>query len=342
MKEHRLCQGDPQLDGFMPKRVLDLSVADDGLFAFADGAPIRLTESANIISGRTYACLSHRWGLPGETLQTTQATYEARCDRIDHRDLGDIFADAVRICLRMGVRYLWIDSLAILQDSEQDWNVESKLMAKIYSGAQFTLALHYSPSTVMTSASIETQNHLLSDSKGAPPIYARVQIPHLWDWDVETQVHFPLTTRGWVYQERLLSRRVVHFSSREMSFECAEGQRCECGWGQRASVLLKSKAEHGKALNSSQPLHNGWWLWWRMVREFTQLDLTRASDRLPALQGCADQIKDKLQDNYLFEMWEDAYWKVLCGPYTLLVGFNADLQDHRTSPRGRGLPCKDA
>lgn len=140
-REHQACRLEatsPQ--DFMPSRVLDLGIVDDGALDSSASASIRLVESSEIKGERTYTCLSHRWSPDGQTIVTKQSTYEKHKSAIAFQDLGTMYQDVVHVLRRLRVRYLWIDSLCILEDLVKDWRVESKTMAKVYSNALFTLA----------------------------------------------------------------------------------------------------------------------------------------------------------------------------------------------------------
>jgi hypothetical protein len=100
---------------------------------------VRLYVSAGEIA--TYACLSHCWGDdPLSLLRTTTNTLEAFRTSIPWKDLPNTFRDAINFAYRLGLRYLWIDSLCIVQDSIIDWRHEGSLMAEIYESAHVTLA----------------------------------------------------------------------------------------------------------------------------------------------------------------------------------------------------------
>jgi len=175
----------------MPTRVVDLGTATDESRPLAHTAPIRLVESIPISVGRRYACLSHRWGPAQHMNITTEATYASNCSGIAFADLGLAYKDAVLIARRLGIRYLWIDSLCVLQDSRADWDAESKLMARVYSGGVLTIALNGEARSSVTR--IESPSHRLYSASSSPPVYAQVQLPHLWSGEEKSR----LLSRGW-------------------------------------------------------------------------------------------------------------------------------------------------
>jgi hypothetical protein len=133
-------------------------------------------------------------------------------------------------------------------------------------------------------------------------IYARRPIHHYLDDDFvssHTTANWPLLTRAWVFQERLLAPRVLHFGE-ELTWECREASYCECSG---ASHMLK--IAHATSLSSGSSdstLHSQWR---RLVMDFTWLRLTHESDRLPALSGAAKQFQMRLGRRYLAGLWDD-------------------------------------
>lgn len=91
-----------------------------------------------------YAALSHCWGkVP--LIQTTSSTLHDRISGIPWDDLSSTFQDAMTTTRLLGLKYLWMDSLCILQDDQLDWSRESAAMASIYEVAQIVLAANDAP-----------------------------------------------------------------------------------------------------------------------------------------------------------------------------------------------------
>jgi hypothetical protein len=300
----------------MPTRILDIGTVDDGSLDKLLRAPIKLVESAEIVSDRVYVCLSHRWGPPGENITSTQATLESHMIGMAFCDLGIVYQDTVHILRRLGVQYVWIDSLCIIQDSAKDWRKESQSMAKVYSHAHFTLARQCDSTRSLQMEQIPS--YLVTETSVSPAIYARVQPIHVWSSRNFLPL-FPLLSRGWIYQERLLSPRVVHFSEHEISWECNELSDCQCGEGTtypdrvHSPKIYQTNALSSVGLTKTSATAALRKEWKRTVEEYSQLRLTIPSDRLHALQGCAEQMKAKLGDSYVFGHWagggfQDFFW----------------------------------
>jgi hypothetical protein len=114
----------------LPTRVLDLNTSSDNL-------DLRLIDSRNL-TGR-YMTLSHCWGL-AKPLSTTIHNIQARKENLSMDTLPPTFRDAVVLTRALNIRYLWIDSLCIIQDDIGDWELESSKMATVYSNSYLNIA----------------------------------------------------------------------------------------------------------------------------------------------------------------------------------------------------------
>lgn len=189
---------------FLPTRLVDIQSTDTG--------HARLCERNDIDPSSQYLTLSHCWGkeMPRKLLK---ATLNAMKKSILVSELSQTFQDALAMTRQLDLRYIWIDSLCIIQDSEADWRKESALMGQIYSKSHCNLA---------ASTALDGSGGLFQDRDTFPlqPISLDVRgricsaIPNeLWSRGVEDM---PLNTRAWVFQERTLARRNLHFSSTQL------------------------------------------------------------------------------------------------------------------------------
>jgi hypothetical protein len=107
---------------------------------------------------------------------------------------------------------------------------------------------------------------------------------------------FPLLFRAWVYQERLLSTRVLHFGAQELSWECNQALICECGYTNSSQAKgmsrdpksMLSKLLENYVFNTGLPRIQS--LWRRIVSDYSALKLTKYSDRLHAIAGLAKSL----------------------------------------------------
>ncbi|KAF3767272.1 hypothetical protein M406DRAFT_89786, partial [Cryphonectria parasitica EP155] len=214
--EHDFCES-PEEEPQLPTRVLDVGL-EDGVVKLAETKGARAK----------YICLSHCWGLD-QIITTTKCTLQPHKREVPWDALSTTFRDAIHLTRTLGYRYIWIDSLCIVQDDEDDWAVESARMATVYSNGALTIAATKSPNGQGGIFS-QTQDTLVSGQTPAGEGY-RVFFRELIDHHLESQEeiegddtlasnptsrYFPLLTRAWVYQERMLSTRVVHFGKYEV------------------------------------------------------------------------------------------------------------------------------
>ena len=145
-------------------------------------------------------------------------------DGIPVSGLPPTFQHAVFITKMLGVHYLWIDSLCIIQDSKEDWLQESVKMWAIYGNAFCNIA---------ATSSSDSYGGLFHDRNGLSALPCKIQAT----WHILRQGHYycvdeetlerevdeaPLNARGWVLQEQALSPRILHFGAREQYWECRE------------------------------------------------------------------------------------------------------------------------
>ncbi|KAL7932098.1 heterokaryon incompatibility domain-containing protein [Trichoderma chlorosporum] len=221
----------------LPDRILSLKASSEG------NITIRLTEPEQALG--KYATLSHRWS-SNHNFITTIANLSDRKQGMPWEELPKTFQDAVRFCLELDISYLWIDALCIVQDDPVDWEVQSAKMADIYHLSCLTLAATWSDSNstgCFPNQSAEYAEHSLEVSNSAQDNFwlkVRRKLPH---WAASPTAmptrENPLLSRAWVFQERVLSPRVLHFCLREIIWECCEHTICECG-GLSNSLNLKS------------------------------------------------------------------------------------------------------
>jgi hypothetical protein len=172
-----------------------------------------------------YATLSHRWG--GVTPART--TLDTIGSKLTLSSLPKTFQDAITITREMGLKYLWIDSLCIIQDSEEDWKRESRRMGDYYWYAYFNIAA--SDASDPTKGCFRARNP--ASAKGCKvdisfpgKLCEQVTTAHLIplindDCDWRSKVNSCLDPRGWILQERILAARTLFYGRFQLSFCCA-------------------------------------------------------------------------------------------------------------------------
>ncbi|KAH6625472.1 heterokaryon incompatibility protein-domain-containing protein [Boeremia exigua] len=281
----------------LPKRILEIY-----------GSRVVLRE--RLASKDSYICLSHCWGSKGVTFRLESSTIQMLKASVSISALPKTFRDAVLVCLRLGFRFLWIDALCIVQDSVEDWEEAVATMAGIYEDAFLTIA---------ATASKDSCGGLFSD-QGSPylPRRLKTSILHV----VQRQNYgprkestqnagifgdCPLLERAWVFQERHLSSRVVHFAEHQLIWECrsmrkSECQRLDLDWTNRDPLHTDIPSR----IPFKMPIKDTARSWQATVQAYSELELTYAKDRLPALSAIvARRMRSRPNDEYVAGMWKD-------------------------------------
>jgi hypothetical protein len=290
----------------LPSRLLEISHSPDYV-VLVDTAPLATTKNIS------YATLSHCWGTK-RFIRTTLSTLSEFKSGFSWATLPRTFQDAIQVAKALGLNYIWIDSICIIQDSLKDWVRESTLMASIYSNSYLNIAATRASDTTLgclsprsqTCRSVPIAMRLFQgEQRALQNIFVRRSLTNLHKfyttpvnsrsetlmWEEERK-QAPLLDRAWIFQERYLAPRTLHFCSSELVMECRNGMRCECT---------------GLDVISSNPLRNeddvSYDSWFSVVEEFSRLRLTFESDRLIALIGVADKFHAKLSSSYLQGIW---------------------------------------
>ncbi|OCL10071.1 HET-domain-containing protein, partial [Glonium stellatum] len=266
LREHRKCAAaqDPL---WYPKRLLDLSATKSRLI---------LTAEEKLEGG--YATLSHCWGKdPSFHVLTADNVLQMQVE-IHSVVLPATFRDAITVCRRLNIRYLWIDSLCILQrgtGSVEDWQEHAIAMRKVYANGLLNI-----------SADCATC---------ADEGFFRDRNPYLI-----RPAESPIAKRGWVLQERLLSPRVLHFTSRQLLWECSSlvfaSEAFPTGLPGRQVQSTENLAPF-KIDDASQGFSNSWY---RLLRDYTARQLSKPfQDKFIALAGIVERINEIRKDEYV-------------------------------------------
>lgn len=337
----------PDLKGVpLPARLIHIGKQDSDL---------RLAQAGFLeASGLTYAVLSHCWG-GSCPLTTTSVNIEDHFHRLPVDKLPLTFRDAIQASRALGYNYLWIDSLCIIQDSREDWAIESVKMAGIYERADICISADaaldchtgflgspgrqpgphanvsydfsgsghdYSGTMCVREVGLINHQlpfhgweagHIIRELRPLDQSFPASQVPSCLsgrknEW---VEIKSKLSTRGWVYQERMMSRRSLHFGQAETGWECRSRSTCEC--------MPRSRVANGLKQTFAQTR------WESICSISSSFNLTFATDRLPALAGlAARRIRSGYKEgSYVCGLWaaelfRDLQWRrrkgeVVCG-----------------------------
>jgi len=294
---------------FVPTRLIDIG---------NDASVIpRLVLSSDISKSEQtkYATLSYCWGSEKDAesqFKTEKASLEHRCAGLHIEHMTPTTNNAIALARVIGLRYLWIDALCIIQDDKDDWLREASQMNLVYRHAFVAFCSLNSNSChegfLSRAPTIEIPFHsnirkaikgsylIRLCSKTSPHIYRG---KYLWDktlskWD----------KRCWTYQEQEMSTRLLLFGSLRMHFLCAT-----CQWSEgdeaptdrSASGVVHQITRFKDNSISSKELYD-YWRW--LVHKYGHRSVTFEEDRLPAIAGLARMIGEALEDHYLAGLWK--------------------------------------
>ncbi|TGJ87796.1 hypothetical protein E0Z10_g904 [Xylaria hypoxylon] len=251
-----------------------------------------------------YIALSHPWGDRSEHSHYCTTRENITCHKagIDVDILPRTFKDAIQTTRQLGVRYLWIDSLCIVQGEDGDFEEEAKHMETVFSSAYCVIAAtcaRGASSGFLKSRSGRTIVKL--ERPGEPPLYVCDSIDN-FQRDV---IEGTLNKRGWVLQERALARRTIYFANNQTYWECGEGVRCETLMRMRNYILLVYVLANG-TLSSNQAALLGdpkfpkvatdsskggrIRLYELLYKQYSRLHFTRSYDRPLAIAGLEQRL----------------------------------------------------
>ena len=222
---HRCCKPSATLSHGLPKRLLDLDRVELK-------GEVKVVVVDDSLSATKYAALSYCWG-KSEGYKLTMSTMKALRSGVKTQHLPRTIQDAIHLTQRLGLRWLWIDSLCIIQDSLEDWAQEAARMCDVYQNCFLCIA---------ASGASSSDDGLFAQRD--PLLYQPCQItkglassnlfayPHRtlrFQQDFEECFEkAALYKRGWVMQERLLPPRTLNFGTL-LVWECREHYRDEFG-----------------------------------------------------------------------------------------------------------------
>ncbi|KAM0431385.1 hypothetical protein ACHAPT_005362 [Fusarium lateritium] len=315
---------------YLPTRLIDVESSAPSL--------VRLVVTAEeSIDDPRYIASSHCWGLNmPASAKTITSNLKQHTESISLSDLSHTFVDFITISRNIGVRYVWIDSLCIIQDSYEDWTIEASQMAAVYSNAYVTVAA--------SSSSDGTGGCRIGDASTS--FFGPADLT--WDEEDESEntksrtvrvfakpanhavtslSQDPLLSRGWTLQERELSPRVIHYSRDTIRWECVcQKATLEFPWSDGLSFNNALRAFDQGQLQpqgtegwySNEAARKNSFVWFEVVERYTKRSLTKQTDILPAVSGIARYFSKEIGDKYHAGLFEShgvigLIWKIQDG-----------------------------
>jgi hypothetical protein len=294
----------------LPNRLIDLLPEKN---QDIHGEPLaKLVFSKNISETfPRYTALSYCWG--GErNFQTTRATVEAFHQNLPTLELPRTFREALETTRQLGIKYVWIDALCIIQDDKLDWAKEVARMHDVYASSFLTIQASEArspsegcfiptcPDSAETSGKERTLFTTREYSNGLEAIVHIV--PHV----TRTSA---LNTRGWTLQESVLSHRIVQLTNYELHWRCRRSMLWETGIPYANTERLNGNVLPLQEI--SDPTLNSLWRTW--IENYSEREFSFPDDRLPGIVGLVEAYKREKSDEPCLGLWrrslsEDLAW----------------------------------
>ena len=243
---------------------------------------------------------------------------EAFCNGIDEDTLPLTFREAISITRKLGVRYLWIDALCIIQDSVADWLTESSQMRNVYHRTYLNLAA--SASTDGSGGLKRKKYSVFSQRDALYHVNQGVWFLEYFMYDMAwCEGEFessPLHTRAWVLQELYLAPRTLHYASSQLFWQCMHTFASERYANTHATpeevpirmvyTAIDDDVYGDGNINDPVRLCEEWG---DIVEQYTSCDLTYSKDRPAAIVGVAQDFCSRFREcgmaiTYLAGLWD--------------------------------------
>lgn len=308
---HPKCRGTLRKDSPLAARILEIRSENGNTL-------IRLVSTQDLdLHSVPYLVLSHCWGKPKIECKTTGEKLSQYLQYIDFDSLPKSFREAIEITKALRFCYLWIDSLCIVQDDDDDWERESAKMASIFRGATLTISATTAHSSlegcgISTVLTPSTQFTTKVGASGETTGYIALRECTVYEGgkeDVGFSLNAPIQHRAWIFQEKILSRRILHATHSLFTWQCATHVETEDSliYEQRShrppfTLLAGQVGEHLRRPDDVYSIRSRWWSW---VKEYIGRDLTFKSDHYSAFAGVTALYQELTGEEPVLGMWKE-------------------------------------
>jgi len=299
-----------------PTRVIDVGPTDGSTDPF-------LHISGNDV--QEWVTLSHCWG-QSQPIKTTLQSFSDHQHSLPMSNLPKLFYDAVVITRALHYRYLWIDSLCIIQDSKEDWMREISTMGDIYKNCVFTISAENCADSGVNilgnHVPVEIEYVKQGCRSSRDGFQSVMFTSKRWRWQEGRLNHSFLKSRAWALQEEVLSPRTLRWTPLQLAWSCRCTARSEedfteagpqtlsedgfhystkiiCSSPERLEVARQDISRPDYDTLECSPLQ----IWYRVVRDLCSRDITFEEDSLPAISGLAKEVKRHTGYEYRAGIW---------------------------------------
>ncbi|KAL0929835.1 tol-like protein [Colletotrichum truncatum] len=254
-----------------------------------------------------YLALSHPWGDPRTNNHFCTYTHniESHKKGINFNKLPATFRDAITVTRQLGFRYLWIDSLCIIQGPNGDFAEQSKSMGDVFSSAHCVIAASRATGQEDGFLGERAERSYISINRkgehGSDTYHVCEQIDDFQGHVIDGS----LNKRGWVLQERALARRTLYFTESQTYWECGGGIRCETftKLENNIAAFLGDPRFPEVAMRSSRGERI--YLYQIFYKQYSRLQFTRIEDRPFGIAGLEKRLIQGFGTNGGYGVFDD-------------------------------------
>ncbi|KAI0119054.1 HET-domain-containing protein [Daldinia grandis] len=286
----------------MPTRVLDIGVSPGWT---------RLVQTEHLGLREPYLALSYCWGQDvRHVTELNDGNFTSFLELIDENNLTTTHQECIAIARHLGIRYVWIDSLCIIQGNLDDWLYESVRMAGVYGNAVLTVIAGRAADS-RTGFRVNKMEQVVPPC----PIPFGEGLGNVYLWLLRSKEEGPVSTRGWCFQEKVLGRRALVYAMEQVYFSCQRSQLWEDGtldMQDSSHLRIESFRNPAKDANikpdisEQKQLRTRMLLLWykEILPNYTLRQLTNPNDIFAASSGIAQLTRKGIGSRYLAGIWE--------------------------------------
>ncbi|KAM0426552.1 hypothetical protein ACHAPT_008244 [Fusarium lateritium] len=274
---------------------------------------LRLVLTKDIVNSQSpdseiprYIALTYCWGPQphaDKQLKTTSVNISQYQQEIPESPLPQAIKDSAAVARALSIPFLWVDALCILQDVASDWDKQCAVMERIYGNAYVTVAAASSENCEEGYVTRTDRILLPFQSRDNDTVTFGVYSP-LYKASVDEELPVsPWLERGWTFQERITSTRMLMFSKRNIHFKCPSfsesmGRKQET-YDADFRMLDRVTIQSGDPIDTYKE-------WAYTVSHINPqwYHFTRETDLLPSVAGIAALFGKKLDDDYVAGLWK--------------------------------------
>ncbi|KAK7730864.1 hypothetical protein SLS53_008942 [Cytospora paraplurivora] len=264
---------------------------------------VQLVSTENLPADVKYTALSYCWGKQ-HGLRLTKSNYQYLTADIPYNQLPATIQDSVVVTIALGLRYIWVDALCIVQDCPEDWSREASKMCDVYQGCSIALA---------ASGASDSGDGLFAVRDPLRQVPCRLLgTMHTRSWNSLVESPWALETRGWAIQEQLLPARSIKFGS-YLVWECRELIMNEFWIEERPEpkaqpynglpielypLVLEPRRTDPVNLSGIRDL------WYRILTRYSRTNLSVKGDKLVAIAGLGSAFERRTGWKLAHGLWE--------------------------------------